>query len=665
MAETYSAGIVTAYGAAVRGGYDGTYEQWCEDMAQLGDNVAEVRGKAEQVEQTAQEFTEQTVPAAIQSVEDKGTEQVNAVGTAGATQVQEINGTAVLRIGAVNAAGAAQVQAVEDAGNDVTEAVEAAGTAATSDIDTAKAAALTALQNESFTQQTAIQQKGETTRASIPDDYTALSDEVVELKSALDTGYVPASIVFEQGTIAGGVEAESTTRVRTVDIIPCDSITVNVPTGFYYSLIYYYKNGDYATEKTWTPGESTIIENVYYGVRIIIRKTNNTAAITPADVNPEWFSILTPYETAEEKAIKETVGRINVKDYAKGDGVTDDTAAIRSALVDAEGKTLYFPNGTYLVRGTLRIPTNTVVEGESLEAIIKLDTTFSLSYIQWRSNRRAYLMLVTKENSENVQVRNITIDGNQANNSFTNLIIGLCVYQAKNCIIENCHVKYVNYDPDLTDASAVRGFGLFCFHSEDVQIIGGNYHHCGYENVGVEYSDDVIIDRCFCGDAWRVPLQCHIGCKNIKITNCRVVATECDKLHSGFTIHSNSETAQRCENIQFIGNTVYTRNGMTNHGVGGIQTVMGYEAGVVIANNVIDTERRCFYNATDNADPASYNGSYIITGNILRGNAGLSLFGTNSAFVVCDNIIDAVENPLNSYAGKTVISNNLFLNATP
>ena len=32
MAETYSAGVVTAYGAAVRGGYNGTYEQWCEDM---------------------------------------------------------------------------------------------------------------------------------------------------------------------------------------------------------------------------------------------------------------------------------------------------------------------------------------------------------------------------------------------------------------------------------------------------------------------------------------------------------------------------------------------------------------------------------------------------------------------------------------------------------
>lgn len=35
MSTTYSAGIATAYGAAVRGGYTGTYAQFCEDMANL------------------------------------------------------------------------------------------------------------------------------------------------------------------------------------------------------------------------------------------------------------------------------------------------------------------------------------------------------------------------------------------------------------------------------------------------------------------------------------------------------------------------------------------------------------------------------------------------------------------------------------------------------
>lgn len=36
MSATYNAGIVTAYGAAVRGGYTGTYAQFCSDLADLG-----------------------------------------------------------------------------------------------------------------------------------------------------------------------------------------------------------------------------------------------------------------------------------------------------------------------------------------------------------------------------------------------------------------------------------------------------------------------------------------------------------------------------------------------------------------------------------------------------------------------------------------------------
>jgi hypothetical protein len=49
-------------------------------------------------------------------------------------------------------------------------------------------------------------------------------------------------------------------------------------------------------------------------------------------------------------------GLVNVHDYgAKGDGSTDDTAAIRRAIRENVGKarTLYFPAGTYLVSGAL------------------------------------------------------------------------------------------------------------------------------------------------------------------------------------------------------------------------------------------------------------------------------------------------------------------------
>ena len=38
---------------------------------------------------------------------------------------------------------------------------------------------------------------------------------------------------------------------------------------------------------------------------------------------------------------------------AKGDGVTDDTLAIQTAIENNRGKLIYFPNGAYLVSNTL------------------------------------------------------------------------------------------------------------------------------------------------------------------------------------------------------------------------------------------------------------------------------------------------------------------------
>ena len=49
------------------------------------------------------------------------------------------------------------------------------------------------------------------------------------------------------------------------------------------------------------------------------------------------------------RAFSETYSAINVKNFgARGDGETDDSAAIQSAI-DSGGKLLFFPFGTYLI----------------------------------------------------------------------------------------------------------------------------------------------------------------------------------------------------------------------------------------------------------------------------------------------------------------------------
>ncbi len=71
-----------------------------------------------------------------------------------------------------------------------------------------------------------------------------------------------------------------------------------------------------------------------------------------------------------EKPIPDIQGPVyNVTTFgAKGDGETDDTAAIRAALdaVGEEGGVVYLPNGRYAVSGVLFVHTNrTVIRGES------------------------------------------------------------------------------------------------------------------------------------------------------------------------------------------------------------------------------------------------------------------------------------------------------------
>ena len=59
---------------------------------------------------------------------------------------------------------------------------------------------------------------------------------------------------------------------------------------------------------------------------------------------------------------------VSVKDFgAKGDGTTNDTNAIQSAV--NTGKNIYFPNGTYLI-GQITIPSGVCLVGETLSGVI-------------------------------------------------------------------------------------------------------------------------------------------------------------------------------------------------------------------------------------------------------------------------------------------------------
>ena len=96
---------------------------------------------------------------------------------------------------------------------------------------------------------------------------------------------------------------------------------------------------------------------------------------------------------------------ISVKTFgAKGDGITDDSKAIQSALDSSVGKTLFFPSGTYMLYKTITVPSNITLLGED-GAILKASSDFGVD----KDLLRTY-------NGQNITFNNITLSGNNESN---------------------------------------------------------------------------------------------------------------------------------------------------------------------------------------------------------------------------------------------------------
>lgn len=109
--------------------------------------------------------------------------------------------------------------------------------------------------------------------------------------------------------------------------------------------------------------------------------------------------------TSQDK-MRETV---SVKDFgAKGDGVTDDTAAITTAISAsvAVGKSLFFPAGTYITSGIAAITNMSLVGEGATQTIIKL-----------KNSTNSGLITSSSSNIDDVYISNIRFDGNSSNNS--------------------------------------------------------------------------------------------------------------------------------------------------------------------------------------------------------------------------------------------------------
>lgn len=200
-----------------------------------------------------------------------------------------------------------------------------------------------------------------------------------------------------------------------------------------------------------------------------------------------------PYENSATGAITVTVQSklsesISVKDFgAVGDGVTDDTVAINSAVAATAptGRALYFPIGTYIVSQINVLPKMNLIGESSTGSVIKLKNNTNpaegVGALVWSSS---YDM-------DDASIQNLRFDGNKANNSRGNVI---CLYGNRtvlyNVIVVNAASNAIitNHNP----AGAERLSGIEA-HFRDITIDSPN--KSGWLHYGPNDSnfDNIII----------------------------------------------------------------------------------------------------------------------------------------------------------------------------
>lgn len=124
------------------------------------------------------------------------------------------------------------------------------------------------------------------------------------------------------------------------------------------------------------------------------------------------------YVKAEDSTELRTLGErfadiINVKDFgAKGDGVTDDTAAIQAAASKAEGKSLYIPSGRYLLSSaSVLLPSNVHVFGDGPDSCLIQPNYYSYSGSWDRAAAVDWNVFQMQPGTENVLIEKLGLRG--------------------------------------------------------------------------------------------------------------------------------------------------------------------------------------------------------------------------------------------------------------
>ena len=183
------------------------------------------------------------------------------------------------------------------------------------------------------------------------------------------------------------------------------------------------------------------------------------------DSQGTWALVTDPKEVNDR--VKKGELTINVKDYgAKGDGVTDDTAAINLAISQNKKREIYFPSGTYITSSPIYLDQGVKIIGENYinTIILKKGTTVgegsNLSRAGTRTDSYAKNAIIIVRHPDNAYAYDVTIQNISLQGEAFTIDYGIYAPRTSRLYIDSveirrCRYGFVTHDSWLTSMRRV------------------------------------------------------------------------------------------------------------------------------------------------------------------------------------------------------------------